>query len=156
LWTLSPDGKTSKLRVTRFNELAAQFSPTKEGAPRWVAYCSDESGQSEIYVQSFPGDEYRVPVSPGGGIRPMWSPDGKELFYVAGDHMMAVAAQPNGAFGAPRRLFDRSRLLVNDRFHSYGVSSDGKRFLMIQLGPDSAPRQLNVILNWSASAVPPR
>ena len=156
LWTLSPDGKASPLRVTRFNELAAEFSPGREGAPRRVAYASDESGQSEIYVQSFPGDEHRVPVSPGGGIRPMWSPDGKELFYVAGDAMMAVAVQPNGVFGAPRRLFDRSSFLVNDRFHSYGVSSDGKRFLMIQLDPGSAPRQLNVILNWSADAAPVR
>ena len=77
----------------------------------------------------------------------MWSPDGKELYYVAGDAMMAVAMQPNGAFGAPRRLFDRSSFLVNDRFQSYSVSPDGRRFLMIKLGADSAPRQLNVILN---------
>ena len=56
-----------------------------------MAYASDESGRSEIYVQSYPGDERRVPVSTGGGVRPVWSPDGKELFYVAADAMMAVA-----------------------------------------------------------------
>jgi Tol biopolymer transport system component/tRNA A-37 threonylcarbamoyl transferase component Bud32 len=155
LWTLSPDGKASPLRVTRFNELAAQFSPTTAGAPRWVAYSSDESGQSEIYVQSFPGDERRVLVSPGGGIRPMWSPDGKELYYAAGDAMMAVALKPNGEFSAPRRLFDRSRFLINDRFQSYSVSPDGRRFLMIERAPDAAPRQLNVILNWSAAQTSP-
>ena len=148
LWTLSPDGKAAPLRVTRFNEIAAQFSPVREGAPRWIAYASDESGRSEIYVQSYPGDEHRVPVSTGGGVRPMWSPDGNELFYVAGDAMMAVAIQPNGTFGAPRRLFDRSRFLINDRFQSYSVAPDGKRFLMIQREPDSVPRHLNVILNW--------
>ena len=148
LWTLSPDGKASPLRVTRFNEMAAQFSPVREGAPRWIAYASDESGRSEIYVQSYPGDEHRVPVSAGGGVRPMWSPDGNELFYVAGDAMMAVAMQPNGTFGAPRRLFDRSSFLVNDRFQSYSVAPDGKHFLMIQREPDSVPRHLNVILNW--------
>ena len=153
---MSPDGKASPLRVTRFNEYAAQFSPGREGAPRWIAYASDESGRSEIYVQSYPGDEHRVPVSTGGGVRPMWSPDGKELFYVTGDAMMAVAMQPNGTFGAPRRLFDRSSFLINDRFQSYSVSPDGKRFLMIQRDPGSAPRQLNVILNWSADAAPPR
>ena len=71
-----------------------------------------------------------------------------ELFYVAGDAMMAVAMQPNGTFGAPRRLFDRSSFLVNDRFQSYSVAPDGKRFLMIQREPDSVPRHLNVILNW--------
>jgi serine/threonine-protein kinase len=148
LWTLSPDGQASPLRVTRFNELTAEFAPSRQGTPRLVAYASDESGQSEIYVQSFPGGERRVPVSTGGGVRPKWSPDGRELFYVAGDAMMAVAMQPDGTPGAPRALFDRSRFLIDDRFHSYAVSSDGKRFLMILRAPDSAPRQLNVILNW--------
>jgi Tol biopolymer transport system component len=148
LWTLSPDGKTSPFRVTRFNEIAARFSPAREGAPRFVAYASDESGRSEIYVQSYPAGERRVPVSTGGGVRPMWSPDGRELYYVAGDAMMAVALRPDGAFGAPRKLFDRSSFHIDDRFQSYGVSPDGRRFLMIQLGPDAAPRQLNVILNW--------
>lgn len=62
--------------------------------------------------------------------------------------MMAVAMRPDGAFGAPRRLFDRSTFLINDRFHSYSVSPDGKRFLMIQREPGSVPRQLNVMLNW--------
>ncbi len=147
LWTLSPDGKAKPFRVTRFNEIAARFAPAREGAPRWIAYASDESGRSEVYVQSYPAGERRVPVSTGGGVRPMWSPDGHELYYVAGDAMMAVAMQPSGAFGAPRRLFDRSSFLVNDRFQSYSVSPDGRRFLMIKLGADSAPRQLNVILN---------
>jgi hypothetical protein len=147
LWTLSPEGKASPWQVTRFNELAAQFSPGP-GAPRWIAYASDESGRSEIYAQSYPGEDRRVPVSTEGGIRPMWSPDGKELSYVSGDTMMAVAVRPDGTLGAPRKLFDRSDFLINDRFQSYSVSPDGKRFLMIRRDPDSAPRQLNVILNW--------
>jgi len=149
LWTLSPDGKTSPLRVTPFNETAGQFSPGPEGGPRWIAYSSDESGRSEIYVQSYPGGANRIPVSTGGGILPRWSRDGKELFYVTGDAVVAVAVRPDGSFGAPRRLFDRSNFLLNYRFQSYSVSPDGKRFLMIQRDPGSVPRQLNVILNWS-------
>jgi Tol biopolymer transport system component len=148
LWTLTPDGKASPFRVTPFNEWAAQFSPGP-GVPRWVAYASDESGRSEIYVQSYPEATHRVPVSTGGGIRPMWSPDGKEIFFMTGDALVAVATQPNGTFGAPRRLYDRSGFFINDRFHTYSVSPDGKRFLMIQRDPGSVPRQLNVILNWS-------
>jgi hypothetical protein len=65
---LSPDGKPSPVRVTPFNELAPQFSPGPAGGPRWVAYASDESGRSEVYVQSYPGGEDRIPVSTGGGI----------------------------------------------------------------------------------------
>jgi eukaryotic-like serine/threonine-protein kinase len=149
LWTLAPDGKALPVRVTPFNEWAAQFSPGPEGGSRWVAYASDESGRSEIYVQSYPGGGHRIPVTTGGGIRPMWSPDGKELFYMTGEAAVAVAMRPDGSIGVPRRLFDRSTFLLNDRFHSYSVSPDGKRFLMIQRDPGSVPRQLNVILNWA-------
>jgi Tol biopolymer transport system component len=149
LWTLSPDGKASPLRVTPYNETAGQFSPGPEGSPRWLAYSSDESGRSEIYVQSYPSGANRIPVSTEGGILPMWSPDGKELFYVTGDAVVAVPLRPDGSFGAPQRLFDRSTVLFNHRFHSYSVSPDGKRFLMIRRDPDAVPRQLNVIFNWT-------
>jgi serine/threonine-protein kinase len=148
LWVLSPDGKTSPLRVTPFNEMGGQFSPGEGNGPRWLAYVSDESGQNEVYVQSYPGGANRVPVSTGGGILPQWSPDGKELFYVTGDAVVAVPMGRDGAIGAPRRLFDRSTLLFNHRFHSYSVSPDGRRFLMVQRDPGSVPRQLNVIVNW--------
>ena len=62
---------------------------------------------------------------------------------------IGATVRPEGSFGAPRRLFDRSNFLFNYRFHSYSLSPDGKRFLMIQRDPGSVPRQLNVILNWS-------
>jgi len=151
LWTLSPDGKTTPLRVTPFNEGEGQFSPDASsgagGGPRWVAYSSDESGRNEIYVQSYPGGTNRIAVSTGGGSTPRWSHDGKELFYVTGDAVVAVAMRPDGSFGAPHKLFDRSHHLI--KYYSYDVSPDGKRFLMIQRDPGSVPRQLNVILNWS-------
>jgi eukaryotic-like serine/threonine-protein kinase len=152
LWTVSPDGKASPLRVTPFNETNGQFSPGT-GGQRWVAYASDESGQNEIYVQSYPGGANRIAVSTGGGSLPTWSSDGKELFYVSGDSLVAVAMRPDGSFGAPRRLFDRSNYLL--RYNSHDASPDGKRFLMIQRDPGSVPRQLNVILNWSGKAERP-
>ena len=149
LWTLSPDGKSSPLRITPSNEMGGQFSPAAEGGRRWLAYASDESGRYEIYVESYPGGANRMPISTGGGILPRWSRDGKELFYMTGDGVAAVAMRPDGSFSAPRRLFDRSAFLVNQRFHSFSVSADGKRFLMIQRDPASVPHQLNVILHWS-------
>jgi Tol biopolymer transport system component len=149
LWTLSPDGKTSPLRVTPFNETEGQFSPGPEGRPRWVAYSSDESGRSEIYVQSYPSGTNRTAVSSGGGMVPTWSGDGKQLFYVTGDAVVVVEVRPDGTFGPPHKLFDRSNFLFGRLFHSYDVSPDGKRFLMIHRDSGSVPRQLNVILNWS-------
>jgi hypothetical protein len=74
--------------------------------------------------------------------------DGKELFYVTAEAVVAVAMRPDGSIGASRRLFDRSTFLFNDRFHSYSVSPDGKRFLIMQRDPGSVPRQLNVFLDW--------
>jgi Tol biopolymer transport system component len=151
LWTLSSDGKTSPLRVTPFNEREGQFSPGPSGEPRWVAYTSDESGRSEVYVQSYPAGTDRSAVSGGGGSTPMWSPDGKELYYLTGDALVAVAVRPDGTFGAPRRLFDRSNYYLR---YGYDVSPDGKRFLMIRRDEGSVPRQLNVILNWSDEGEP--
>ena len=144
LWTLSPDGKASPLRVTGSNEYAAQFSPDS----RFIAYTSDESGRPEIYVQSYPGGEQRMPVSTAGGVRPMWSSDGRELFFVSGSGLVAVARQANGTFGAPRRFADSADFLINDRFQSYSVAPDDRRILMIHREEGAAPRQLNVILNW--------
>src|SRR5262249_38690569 len=144
LWTLSPDGKTSPVRVTPFNETDGQFSP---GAPRWIAYASDEGGRSEIYMQSYPSGANRIQVSTGGGVLPRWSRDGKELFYATGDAIVVVAVRPDGSVGAPRKLFDRSNYFL--KYHSYDVAPDGKRFLMIQRDPRSVPCEFNVILDWS-------
>jgi Tol biopolymer transport system component len=148
LWIVAPDGKTSPVRVTPFDEMAGQFSPGPAGGSDRVAYSSNESGRHEIYVQSYPGGASRVPISNEGGTWPTWSRNGKELFYLTGDALVASAARPDGSFGAPIRLFDRSNFFLSYRFKTYDVSPDGKRFLMIQRDPASVPHQLNVILNW--------
>ncbi len=158
LWALSPGGPShdamaSPFRVTPFNEGAAQVSPGPEGGPRWAAYASDESGRSEIYVQSYPSGANRIVVSTGGGFLPRWSRDGRELFYVTRNAIAAVEIRPDGSFGAPRTLFDRTNFFFftrdSESYGSYDTSPDGKRFLMIQRDPGSVPRQLNVILNWA-------
>jgi serine/threonine-protein kinase len=144
LWAFSPDGKTSKVRGASFDKIDADFSPKGD----WIAFESNENGQSEIYVQRYPGGGNRKQVSNEGGEAPRWSHNGKELFYLTGDAMVALAVGSDGSISTtPRRLFDRSGFYVG-RFHSYDVSPDG-RFLMIRRDPESAPRQLNVILNWS-------
>jgi Tol biopolymer transport system component len=147
LWILLPDGKTSPLRVTPFNETDGQFSPVLTGGTRWVAYSSDESGRSEIFVQPYPLGTNRIAVSTGGGSLPRWSRDGKELFYLTGEAVVAVGIRPDGSLGVPRRLFDRPKYFLG--LSSYDVSPDGKRFLMIQRNLGSVPDRLNVILNWS-------
>ena len=133
-----------------FIEAQAVFSP--DG--RWIAYMSNEGGQRDVYVQSFPGPGPRTQVSKDGGTHPVWRADGRELFYLAADGtMMAVAVGAGRSFdaGLPRALFSSNvwRLAVNQ---VYAVSKDGQRFLVNavpQKPGDAAP--LTVVLNWTAA-----
>src|SRR5439155_26117796 len=93
LWLLPMFGDRQPIPFlqTAFNEKQAQVSP--DG--RWIAYVSDESGAWEVYIQSFPVPGGRRTISVGGGTEPQWRRDGKELFYLAADHMlMAVDVRP--------------------------------------------------------------
>ena len=86
------------------NELEPQISP--DG--RYVAYQSDESGKGEIYVRTFPDvNKGKWQVSSSGGNSPLWSPDGRELFYRSGDATMAVEVETQPTFkrGNPKTLF---------------------------------------------------
>src|SRR6185436_4555028 len=89
---------------TPFSESQPQFSPNG----RWVVYGSNESGRSEIYVQAFPPTGDKWPISTAGGSDPQWRFDGKELFYLERQKMMAVPVNTGGpAFeaGIPAALF---------------------------------------------------
>jgi Tol biopolymer transport system component len=134
---------------SRFNEWEARFSP--EPHPRWVAYVSDESGQDEVYIQAFPEPRGKWPISTGGGRQPRWSPDGRELFYVAPDNkVMAVGLKlgPDsvevsalrGMFTGPGDIFASS---------PYDVAPDGQRFL-VRAVPETGSQPLQVIVNWPA------
>lgn len=87
-----------------FNEVAPYLSPDAQ----WLAYVSDESGRNEVYVQPFPDATGKWQVSTSGGTHPVWSRNGKEIFYVAPDEMlMVVEVSTSPAFeaGQPRPLF---------------------------------------------------
>jgi Tol biopolymer transport system component len=145
LWTLAPDGKTSPLVVTPFNETSARVSA--DG--RYVAYVSDESGRNEIYAVPMSGKGDRVTVSIEGGNGPVWSRDGRELFYRAGDDLMSVDVRmtPSLVLGERRKLLDLSAY-DPAYFHEFDVSADGQKFLLIRTDSASRPVRLDVMLNW--------
>ena len=149
LWTLSlEDSRTTTAFLrTRASENNASVSP--DG--RWVAYASNESGRTEIYVQPFPGPGGKTTVSTNGGYEPVWSRDGRELFYRSGDALMVVAVSTRSDFvaGLPRRLFSGDYEQSDTGTAGYDVSPDGRRFLMIQPAqPQRAVTQFNIVLNW--------
>ena len=148
IWTL-PRGVNATPRAlvnTPFTENAPRLSP--EG--RWLAYQSDEPGRTEVFVQPFPEAGPRVQISSDGGIEPVWSRDGRELFYLNGSRMMVVAVEAGSAFkaGTPRTLFDGRFTIGPNSVAGYDVAADG-RFLMVQpLHPDPPTNQIQVVLNW--------
>jgi Tol biopolymer transport system component len=145
--TIEGDDASEPFLVTPFDERSPMISP--DG--RWLAYISDESGQSEIYVQPFPEAGQKWLISTGGGIEPMWSPDGQELFYRTVDQMMAVVieTEPRFSAGTPRQLYQGRYSLDDGIGHPrYGVSPDGQHFLMGKAAAEEEPGQIKVVLNW--------
>jgi Tol biopolymer transport system component len=141
------------LAQTTANEDQGQFSPDGH----WVAYTSNESGVSEIYVIPFPPapNGGRWQVSRGGGVQPRWRRNGKELFYISPDwKMMSVPVNASPAFqsGTPQPLFDTEMVDTGIRTGpmSWDISPDGNRFLIISEN-SAETSSLNVILNWRAS-----
>ena len=109
-------------------------------------------GARETYVQPFPGPGGKWQISTEGGTEPVWNPNGRELFYRSGDKMMVVdiTTQPSFSVGKPKLLFEGPYEPTPATFPYYDVSPDGQRFLMLKPAEsaETAPTQINVVLNW--------
>jgi Tol biopolymer transport system component len=144
------DRKPEPFLNSRFNEIQPMFSP--DG--RWMAYVTDESGRDEVYVRPYPGPGDLIPISIDGGVEPVWSPDGKVLYYrdFSGGKMMAVSfvTEPELRVGKPRLLFEGKYFRGAPWGRNYDIAPDGTRFIMITDESQSEqPTQINVVLNWS-------
>ena len=141
------------LVVTPFDEEAVELSP--DG--KWLAYQSDETGRTEIFVRSFPNTkDFKLQLSNGGGEAPLWSHDGRELFFVNADKMMmSVRLTPGAtlAASAPVALFrvPDDLLQVEYAFYTpWDVASDG-RFIMARARRQTGTAMtVGVTENWFA------
>ena len=132
------------------NSAAGERSPALSPDGAWIAYSSNETGQEEVYVERFPELGSREPISTGGGRAPVWSPDGRELFYrtLDGDRMMVVPVDtdPMLTLGTATVVFEETYFQRGSR--RYDLAPDG-RFLMIkELGGATALPQIVVVQNW--------
>jgi Tol biopolymer transport system component len=146
----SGDRKPFPYLQTEFDERLARLSPNGQ----LLAYQSDETKRFEIYLQTFPTAGGKWQVSTNGGSHPVWSRDGKELFFIANQQVVAVevsgAGQKQGekfAAGMPKPLFTtRFQPGANSRFD---VSNDG-RFLMPVPVESAGSASMTLIVNWPA------
>jgi hypothetical protein len=156
IWALQLFGEKKEypLLNSAFDEREPQISPDGH----WLAYCSDESGNYEIYVQPFTADGKvgidKRRVSTAGGTQPVWRRDGHELFFVADSgKMISVEIKKSGTeleFGTPKTLFQTHMHNRYSILHEYDVSPDGQRFLIGTLIGESKAPPPTVILNWTA------
>ena len=148
---LSPGGdlKLQPLLSSPANESRGELSP--DG--RWLAYVSTEAGPPGVFVQAFQSPKRKWPISPAGisAGDPLWSSDGRELFYrdLDAEKIVAVDVETADEFaaGTPEFLFDDFYLEHIAYGRTYDITPDGQRFVMVkEMNPP--PRRIAVVLNW--------
>jgi Tol biopolymer transport system component len=151
VWALPLEGDRTPFVVANspFEDAQARLSP--DG--RWVAYQSNESGRTEIYLRPFPGPGASVQVSTTGGSNPEWRGNGQELFYIGPNNALtavpvSVAAGRTIATGVPSALFSLQPGT------SYAASRDGQRFLVNTSIDENPTAPITVVLNWARSTSP--
>ena len=145
LWTLPMTGDHTPLVYLRGTSDQRNGRFSADG--RWVAYQSNESSRWEVYVQSFPAGADKVQISANGGTRPVWSADGKELYYLTETGaLMVVPLKPGPVFtaGVPTPLF---QTWATSSLDGYVAARNG-RFVFLAPEDDGAEKPATVILNW--------
>jgi Tol biopolymer transport system component len=138
--------------ATEFREGQGQLSPNS----KFLAYSSRQSGRPiGVYVQTFPPSGGRWQVAPSG-TEPQWRADGKELYYLSGNKLMAAAVKTDGASfeaGVPRVVFEARFVAIQGQGHRYVAARDG-RFLVNTLPEQTQTERssISVLVNWQASA----
>ena len=145
LWVV-PQAEGAKPRAYAagaFNQSYGAFSPNG----RWIAYASDESGQSEIYIDSFPAPGTRIRVTTAGGTEPRWRGDGNELYFRRGSEVHAVRLSwAPAAVQSVEKLLDAGALI-----RAFDVTPDGTRFLLNLPASSAAPRSATMVIHWTSA-----
>ena len=159
LWTLPMEedgagglkpGEPIPFLRTPFIELGPAFSPDGH----WIAYNSNESGRSVVYVRPFPGPGGKWQISTSGGEMPTWAKNGRELFYRTADsRIMVVTYSVEGdSFRAGRpRLWSKGQFTDRGMGGNFALHPDGKRFAVLKATEGTeevALDHLTLVTNW--------
>lgn len=140
--------RLSSFLCSPYGESDPEFSP--DG--RWLAYTSDESGRDEVYVRAFPGPGIKEQVSSQGGLEPLWSRDGRRLFFRRQGQVWMAEVGTAGGFRAdkPRLLLERTGGRGASPVRTYDLSPDGRRFLMVKFEarPPAPITEMILVENW--------
>jgi Tol biopolymer transport system component len=146
-------GKAEAFLHNSFSQWDPAFSPDGH----WLAYESNESGSYEVYVRPFPGPGGKSQISTGGGLYPVWSRDGRKIFFVAPDQRIMVAdyvARGDLFTAGKPQVWSQKNLVEIGGNYPYDVGPDGKRFAVV-LNPGATQEQdqrsldsVTVLLNF--------
>jgi Tol biopolymer transport system component len=152
LWLLSMHPPYDMRPFKRTPAVERQGTLSPDGS--WMAYASNESGRSEIYVEPVPGPGGRRQLSTEGGDQPRWVRNGREIIYRNGTKVMSVPVQLRSDFQPDKvvELFDR-KFDPGAAVAGYDVSPDGQTFIMTRSEHDN-PTEIRIVLGWPASEQP--
>jgi Tol biopolymer transport system component len=148
IWVRAMDGSSPAVAwlATKYDE--TQPSITSDG--RWIAYVSNETGTPEVYLSPYSDTAQVWQISAGGGKTPLWSRDGRELFFVSGSRMMAVRIDTRPEFhaGAPVELFEGG--FSNSSRRDFDVTPDGGFVAVGHQGQAGEKKEIRMLLDWPA------
>lgn len=121
----------------------ARFSP--DGRSIAYAFAEPGSGRSEVYIQPYPGPGHPRRVSLAGGEAPVWSPNGRELFYLEGQKLMSVQLRTSTSNNQPPRALFEGPFAPGDAADTnYDVAPDGKTFIMVHSDVEVSQKVIRV------------
>ncbi len=144
---LDNPAKQEEFLVTPFQESFARYSP--DG--RWIAYCNNDPGPHQVFVQPYPPTGGKWQISAAGGLEPQWRRDGTEIYFRDANHIFAVPIQADRAAvtpGVPKALFEARMITAGANIGIYAASPDGRRFLIATQAQDSSETSITVVMNW--------
>jgi serine/threonine-protein kinase len=140
VWAIASDGSDSiPVAASAASESEPAFSPDS----RWVAYQSDESGRSEIFVVSFPDLAVKRQISMNGGRTPRWDARGSTLYFLEGDRLTSVAISPQSGLRV-----GPGTVLFETKARQFDVSPDGARFILLIPNPGLSSPGVHVVTEW--------